>query len=151
MLSLLCTLRNSRLVSLPLLVFLLLVAAGCPSTVAKDNVSGKVTVAGEKVVMGTITFIGADGKTATGNITPTGYVVENPPKGECKITIKGMGLTLNAPVKDSSKDSEKVTKDMKMETPAMGATPPKKYESPENGLKFTVTSGKQKHDIDLSN
>jgi len=143
-----------RCASLALSLSVLVWSAGC-SKGAKDSVTGKVTLNGQKVA-GTMTFTGPDKKSATAPINPDGtYLVENPSKGENTITVKGFGTGPGAanpaafqpPAGDKGSD---MLKDKTVKTD-MGSPPPAKYatEGPANDLKFTVKGGKEKYDIDL--
>src|SRR5688500_13514210 len=69
-----------------LLLVCLLGPAGCgPRTAA---VSGKVAYRGKRLPAGRITFLGADGRVANGQINPDGtYQVQGVPVGEATITV----------------------------------------------------------------
>jgi len=71
-----------------LLLSTLIVGVGCGTTGPKDVVSGKVTYKGSPVE-GTITFITAAGKEFQGPITGGAYFLNDTPKGEVRVTIKG--------------------------------------------------------------
>jgi len=128
-----------------LFVALLVGLSGCDKKgdEAANSVSGKVTLNGEPVA-GIITFVGADNKEVSGPIKPDGtYTVANPPAGQVKILVKGMGGTLPTatPPKEAGGNMPKMG----------GVSPPAKYSAVNTtDLKFEVTSGKQKHDITLT-
>jgi len=118
----------------------LVLTTGCPGGKKKNEVTGKVTLDG-KAVAGTVVFIGSDGKELMTLIRPDGsYTIVDPPAGEVKIKITGP-LGIAAPGKDQAPAVGG------MET---GVPPPAKYASPDNGLKLTVTGGKQTYDIPLT-
>jgi len=111
---------------------------------AANSVSGKVTLNGEPV-LGTVVFVGADNKEAMSGIKADGsYSVPNPPTGQVKILVKGMGGAappVATPPKEGGGTMPK----------AGGVAPPAKYGAVNTtDLKFEVTSGKQKHDITLT-
>jgi len=124
---------------------------GCGPSGPSDVVTGKVSLNGQPVT-GTVVFVAADGKTVEGVAGPDGnYMISNPPKGEVSIIVKampGMGGPGPAMPKDmTGKDA------MGKTAGGMGqaVAPPGKYASQNNGLsKFTVTGGKQTHNIDLA-
>jgi len=151
-----CVSSGPRLGRIPLVLLLaaLVVAVGCGGKgTAKNSVSGKVTLSGDPVT-GTIVFVGSDGKTVEAPISPDGtYTVDNPPIGSIKIAVKGLSGPggMAPPTPSGAKDTDKLMgADKGKAASKMGGTPPAKYAVAESsGLTFTVTSGKQKHDIPL--
>jgi len=134
-----------------LLLAALVAAVGCPSKGAKNSVSGKVRLSGDPVA-GNIIFVGTDGKKVEAPISPDGtYLVENPPTGSVKIAVTSFG-NMAMPTPSGGKDTDKLMgADKGKVTTKMGVPPPAKYASADSsGLTFTVTTGKQKHDIDLA-
>jgi len=124
-------------------------AIGCGEPGPATVVSGKVTTGGEPV-SGTIHFVGADGTEAMAPVGPTGglYTVANPPVGEVTVLIKG-GLGGSPPaLKPPTGEGSKMTGMPEM--PKMGVAPPAKYADKANGIKYTVTAGKQQKDFDLA-
>jgi hypothetical protein len=108
---------------------------------AKDEVKGKVTLNGQPV-FGTVTFIGADKKELYSPISVNGeYIITNPPKGEGQFLVKGMGADI--PKGNEAKGDPKVKMDK-------GNEPPAKYALPNNGLKVTITGGKQEYNLELT-
>src|SRR4051812_18600270 len=88
--------RVLQSLSLSLFVALLVGLSGCDKKgdEAANSVSGKVTLNGEPV-SGVVIFVGADNKEYPSPIKPDGsYSVPNPPTGQVKILVKGMGGTL---------------------------------------------------------
>src|SRR5437764_1278775 len=59
---------------------------------AANSVKGKVTVQGNPVNAGTVTFHATvkDGKDASGPILNGSYRIEDPPVGQVKISVRGM-------------------------------------------------------------
>jgi len=138
-------LRSVRLACgfLVLSVGLLVGVTGCDSK-SKDpanSVTGKVSLGGQQVD-GEVVFVGTDGKQVPGPIKPDGtYIIVDPPQGEVKILVRPMGGGVGGAAVIQPKDA-----------PAMGGknAPPAKYHSvTTTDLKYTVTSGKQKYDIEL--
>jgi len=122
-----------------------LVVVGCGPKGPSDILSGKVTL-GDQTVSGSLTFIGPGKKEVTVPINPDGtYMVPGPERGENQIIVKG-GPMLPTPNPKASADMPGAGTGAKMG----GVAPPKKYENPDNGLKVTVTGGKQQHDITLT-
>jgi hypothetical protein len=143
-----------RCASLALSLSVLVWSAGC-SKGAKDSVTGKVTLNGQKVT-GTLTFTGPDKKSVTAPINPDGtYLIENPSKGDNTITVQGLGTgpgaapaNTFAPVTpDKGAD---LMKDKSIKGDTMGSPPPTKYATEAGGLKYTVKGGKETHNIELT-
>jgi hypothetical protein len=137
--------RALRTLSVCLFVALLAGLSGCDKKAdeAANSVSGKVTLNGEPVA-GNVAFVGADNKESPPSpIKPDGtYTIPNPPTGQVKILVKGMGGTapVTTPPKEAGGNMPKIG----------GVAPPTKYGAvATTDLKFEVTSGKQKHDIEL--
>src|SRR5262245_43896 len=127
---------------------LLLLAGGCASKgKGGDVVSGKVTVNGQPV-QGEVVFLGEGGKQArTLTNAEGGYVIENPPKGELTILVRAVSIGAPPP---PPKDVARAGMDTMAVSPGT-VSPPRKYAQPNNGLpKFTVTGGKQTHDVTLT-
>jgi hypothetical protein len=108
---------------------------------ARDSVSGKVTLNGEPI-NGMISFRSGENETSPVPILNGIYKIENPPKGEVDIIIKEMpgmeGINTASP-QDVSKTTVK-----------MAAIPPARYAVAGALPRFTVTGGKQTHDIPLT-
>jgi len=137
-----------KLINLALLsamLFAVTFVVGCgDSSGAKDQVSGKVTLNGQGV-NGFVVFVGADKKEAQGPLLNGIYHIDNPPKGEVDVLVKGMGGPVGpapTPPKDSSTTGT-------LGGTSGGAAPPPKYAVPGALPKFKVTGGKQTHDITL--
>jgi len=121
---------------------LVLILAGCAGGKKEETqVSGKVEVNGAAADPGSrVTYIGEGGKQAS-SVTGEGgaYTIMVPPVGNVQIVVTG-----NAVPKVSAGGSP---------PPGMmshpGAPIPPKYSRPNNGLTYTVTAGKQTHDINL--
>jgi len=133
-------------VSRALLLFSVLCLVGCSGKGgAKTTVTGKITF-NNQPVSGSVHFVGPGGKEVQGALLDGAYKVDDAEVGENKIAVKGIPGAA-APTVAPPKDAPKL--------PDMGAgaktgvAPPKKYESPENGLKYTVAPGKQTKDFEL--
>jgi len=121
---------------------LALTLAGCAGGKKEETqVSGKVQVNGAAADPGSkVVYIGEGGKQAS-SVTGEGgaYTITAPPVGNVHIVVMG-----NAVPKVSAGGSP---------PPGMmsqpGAPIPPKYSRPDNGLTYTVTAGKQTHDINL--
>jgi len=117
---------------------------GCgDSSGAKDQVHGKVTLNGEGV-SGFVVLVGSDKKEAQGPLLNGTYHVDNPPKGEVDVLIRGMA-GMAAPPGPKPKESPTTT----LPSSGSGVAPPPKYATPGALPKLKVTGGKQKHDITL--
>jgi hypothetical protein len=130
----------------------LLALAGCgPAT---GSISGKVTYKDKPLPGGMVTFFAADKKSQTAVIGTDGtYTIDRVAVGPAKIAV----LPPAAP--------PKMPPGMKMDAGKMGGAPeggspppsadkpvslPPKYQDPEKSeLTYTVTAGKQEHDIPL--
>jgi len=137
-----------------LLAFLctaLVTGTGCSSSGARDVVSGKVTVSGQNVSSGQIKFLKDGKEAAMGPILNGDYQIENPPKGEVDVVITGQ-LGGEGPLKrpPGAVGGAKEGGNLQGDAKSGGVNPPPKYGMPNNGLKFTVTGGKQKKDWDLT-
>jgi hypothetical protein len=124
--------------------FLLLVAAavglGCagPNGV-RDCVSGTVTLNGQPVE-GMIVFI-TGGEETLAPLVNGLYKIDNPPKGEVDIVIRGMEESAPlAPPRDAAAVAAGST----------GAAPPARYAAPGAIPRFKVTGGRQKLDLTLT-
>jgi hypothetical protein len=126
-------------VSLALLLALgTLAGCGGRGKAPDSSVSGKVTLGG-RAVAGQVVFVGSDQKEIAAPINPEGaYQINNPPKGEYQVVVKGVP---GVPVVPGTKAPG--------DAPPPGAAPPAKYAQPGNGLKFSITGGEQKYDIEL--
>jgi len=129
------------------LLLVLFLVTGCGKGGPKNSVSGKVLFK-DQPVMGSVTFVGPDGKEVSGPINPDGtYTVNDPPLGEDKIAIKGIPGMVNAP---PPPQGELPGMKGMPAPPKMAVPPPAKYANPANGLTFKVTGGKQTYNIDLN-
>jgi hypothetical protein len=143
-----------RVLAVVVLLPLLTVTAGCSGSGPKNTVSGKVTLKGQ-LILGSITFVGPNGKEVTAPINPdTSYLIPDPAMGENKIAIKGIpgAAPGGAPAEAGQPGLKKdMMKDMLSPT-TMGVPPPAKYATPggpDGKLTFTVTGGKQEFNIEL--
>ena len=140
---------------LTVLLASLVIATGCNTRGPKNMVSGTVKLDGQNVV-GTVVFVGADGKESTpGPITNGLYNIPDPPLGEVTILVKGSpGGSLGAgpdakPTIPKMKGAKGGSVDL---GPAAGTdvNPPAKYGKKETSpLKHTVKGGKETHNIEL--
>ena len=69
----------------PALLGLLL--TGCNSEPPTGVVKGKVTLDGNNLPSGIVTFVGPDGRRATGAINDGAYVADRVPIGKCKVSV----------------------------------------------------------------
>jgi len=116
---------------------------------AKNSVSGKVTLNGENVG-GTVTFVTVDTKKEfVSPIKQDGtYQIDNPPPGQVKVVVKGMGMGATVKPPPAGKD---VAKMPEMPGSAQGKEPPAKYASEKTTpLTYEVKTGKQTYDIPLT-
>ena len=106
-------------------------AAGCGGP---DAVSGKVTVRGQPVTSGMVTFVGADNKEAVGTITADGtYRITAPPRGAVRVTVKalpGLGGGAGVPAPSSLVRPPKNAPPMPPSTVPAGPKVPAKYANP---------------------
>ncbi len=133
------------------LVLLAGAVAGCGSR-SGATVSGTVRYKGKPVTSGEVVFLCQDGKVsvrapigADGSYTahdvpvgPAKLGVDNPPPAGGPAAPAG-----GAPANDPE------AREMKERASHYVATPPRYAAPEESGLSYTVTSGSQKHDIDL--
>jgi hypothetical protein len=130
-----------------LLLAAVLAGAGCGKKGPASTVSGKVTLNG-KPVAGTVTFIGPDNREITAPINPDGtYTVANPPAGQVQVVVRNLpgarpGMTPSIP--------RNVSMPGNVTSASVGLPPPMRYAWQNNGLAFSVTGGKQQHDIILT-
>jgi hypothetical protein len=128
---------------------------GCGNAGPATTVQGKVTVNGQPV-NGTIHFVAADGKEASGPIGPTGgtYTVSDPPLGEVTVLFKGGPAAAAAPLTPPKPleggPAPTMPGDTMKSTGAMGVAPPAKYSEAANGIKYTVTAGHNQKDFELT-
>jgi hypothetical protein len=129
---------RARLGVVALLVALAL-ACGCGGP---RTVTGKVTYASKPLKKGQISFVGANGKSASGTINDDGsYLVTNVPAGEVTVVVVSyfvegenkFGLT---PLKSA---------------PPMKSAIPTKYNDPAtSGLRYTLDSSRKTIHIELT-
>jgi len=141
-------------------VVVLTAVPGCPEKqqqLSGNYLKGKVTMQ-NKPVMGDLTFTPTDGKKGvTTRVMGDGnYLIENPPMGQCKITmsvIPGVGPPPTFEAPPPMKDMKEKTEDMMKKTQNKSQEyvyPPAKYATPDNGLKpYEIKPGRQEHDIQL--
>jgi hypothetical protein len=152
-----------------LVLFLGLAAAGCGS--ATGEVTGKVLFKGKPLSGGAVSFFPASGKGSnTSRIKEDGtYTVINVPVGTVKIVIAPPAAGQLDPklkmlaeavksgkTKLSQEELDKMPQEFRDAIEAGGSSSgpsakiPKEYTDPEKSvLEYTVTSGKQTHDIEL--
>jgi hypothetical protein len=137
--------RLSRLGGALVLAGLLLLAAGCGST-KTDSVTGKVTLDGELVKAGLVTFFGAANERKVSHINGDGsYRIDHPPGGTVKVTITSAVPNLPMP-----RNLPKASKGVPLPPMPASEALPKKYENPNNGLTLTIEPGQQTFDIALT-
>jgi hypothetical protein len=137
--------RATRLFPLLGLASALVLIPGCSET---NSVSGKVTLKGEPVKAGFVTFIGEDNHRKVANIGSDGeYTLNQPPMGTVKVTVAGVTTTAPAP-----KAGQRAMRDVHGVAQEEGSSQavPRRYADPNNGLTFNVTGGTQRFDIELT-
>jgi len=136
--------------SLAILVAILSGVTGCDKGPkgAKDSVSGTVKMNGENVT-GTVAFVGSDNTNKESPIKPDGtYQIDDPPQGQVKVLVKGMGGPTGAPALKPPAGGPEMPS---MPGMGKGATPPAKYASAATTpLTYDVKPGKQTFNIDLA-
>ncbi|HZT81080.1 MAG TPA: carboxypeptidase-like regulatory domain-containing protein [Gemmataceae bacterium] len=151
-----------------LLLALLFTLIGCGGPSA--SVSGKVTYKGQPLNGGTVVFQSTDGKWGGSSaIAEDGtYTIPKVPPGQVKIGVETKSVNPTVPKGGGGFMFKKGPADFKMKPPKDTAMPkdadktfyggdtkkyvdiPEKYADPEkSGLTYTVTAGKQIHNIDL--
>jgi hypothetical protein len=117
-----------------------LLAAGCG---ANASVSGRVTHKGKPLPAGTVTFLTADNKIFTSQITSDGtFTVPQLTAGTVKIGVQ-------TPPPQPADDSQ-APRPSDAPTPPPPVILPAKYADPNaSGLTLTVTGGSQTHNIEL--
>ena len=125
--------------------------SGCGSKTG--TVSGKVTYKDKPVPGGTVTFL-VDGKhTATSPIGTDGsYSIEKVPVGPAKIGVAPPPPAARLPggkMMDPSKFGSSAEKPAAGPTTKPFTLPPQYLNPNKSGLDYTVTGGKQEHDIPL--
>jgi hypothetical protein len=115
------------------LALLGLPAGGCGGETS-GTIVGKVAFRGQPVPGGFVDFVSEGGKVTTGRIQPDGtYTVSGVPVGRAAITVRDLSGGLGGAAG---------TKPLKL---------PLRYRSAEaSGLHYTVNSGRQQHNLDLS-
>ncbi len=155
-------LLRKGLVALPLLVCTFLGLIGCgPGQKDRAVVKGKVTIGGQALTGGTVTFTTKDNRQGTATIHPDGtYEMGDAPQGDVTITVavpqpsakeKMMGIEMG---KDKKMPEPPGGKDSKMPMPAMPdkfVLIPEKYSKVEtSGLTYKVGKGEQTKNIELT-
>jgi hypothetical protein len=144
-------------------LLLLAVCAGCSSS-SQGTISGKVTYQGKPVPAGTVVFVPqVQGGSFVAHIRDGEYKVENCPVGPAKIAVstpantdpmkRMMGSKMKRPPEIEEKLGRGGSADGSSSSPtdAPAVSIPPRYQDPEkSGLSYTVTSGSQVHDIDIS-
>lgn len=121
-----------------------LVAFGCAEKKREVTVTGKITIDGEPIPMGTITFVAADGDTPTGGgVIKDGEYTASVPPGEKTVLVVGNRSAGQEPEYQDVPDSPMRDK-YEMITPeaynAKHLTPLKvSIRESQNGLNFELT------------
>jgi hypothetical protein len=134
----------------------LVVAPGCAKPVG--DVSGKVTVKGQNLEYGTVTYMASDGTGYQGEIQPDGsYSIKGIPLGAAKIAVTSIDPEftnkMKAQVEKMRNQKEKPTlqTDMAKYDISKYRKAPEKYGNPESSeLQFDVKPGQNKKDIDIN-
>lgn len=137
--------------SVVVVTLLIATMAGCGDGGPATAVSGKVTTGGSPVV-GTIHFVGADGKEKMSPIGPTGgtYMIADPPMGEVTVLVKGDALATPEKPPTIPGAATPATPSGLASNASTSVAPPKKYADASGGLKYTVVAGRQTKDFDLA-
>lgn len=154
-----------RLGGIFLCLGLLVLSVGCGPP-ERAVVKGKVTLDDKPVPVGNVMFFGKDNATATGILDKDGnYVINDAPLGDVKITITvpkpppgGLEMMQRMKNNPGAKDTESVDpNDPSRRISIMGDIPenvvaiPDKYaDAATSGLTYTVQSGEQTRDIELT-
>ena len=137
--------KSRGLTILAVLLFLSALAGCSRST---GTVYGKVTIGGQPLNVGTVTFVPEDGQAQTCSIEPDGgYSVSKVPIGPCTIAV-------------TSGQPSRGMWNLQTRQPAEGGVPPgqpppfiripPRYNDPQqSGLTYDVPAGRQLHDIEL--
>ncbi len=149
------------------LLLSILFIAGCHATrpgEQQGEVSGKVTYKGKPLPGGRISFFGARGYNGMAIISPQGEYSIKAPLGECQIGVDN-SILKSDPKQEKYKgkiikkkpwdkaDGDKTGEEMKTSHGVTGiyVPLPAHYADPTtSGLKYTVRSGSQTYDIELS-
>ncbi|HJZ58674.1 MAG TPA: hypothetical protein VKE74_27275 [Gemmataceae bacterium] len=126
----------------------LALAAGCGG--GEGTVRGKVTVGGQPVTHGSITFLSEAGKrdSYTAGIVDGQYTTDPIPCGSTKVYISSREVPPGGPVGGGS-DLQATKKTAAKEKVVVVV--PEKYGSPEtSGLTYTVTRGSNTKDFELT-
>ncbi|HEY7314101.1 MAG TPA: hypothetical protein VH643_32420 [Gemmataceae bacterium] len=135
---------------------LLFLAAGCnrqPRSAAHADVSGKVLLQGQPLPGGRVTFTAVKGGfSSTGDIKEDGSYRINAPVGEVMVGVDNSMLQKTR--RGAPKQQPRLRPPgAEEEHPIKGrwVNIPSQYSDPQtSGLKYTVTSGAQNHDIELA-
>jgi hypothetical protein len=127
--------------------------AGCGGS--KGSITGKVYYKDAPLKGGTVTFVGSDKQSYLAEIQEDGsYSIENVPPGEAGITVETESLKPPNPYVLKNKPPEEMENGYKPPDFAAQAKRfvpiPGRYSDPDqSGLKYSVKSGKEEHDIKL--
>lgn len=115
--------------------------SGCSAgAVETTRLTGKVTVNGVPATSGAIAFYGPQNYVASSYINPDGtYEIENVPLGDVRVTV-----VTSPPISDGSgPNPANMTVVARKKVPTTRV--PTKYATPDNDLRFNVTSGMTKN------
>ena len=137
--------RSDRACGLTVLatIAMLFSFSGCGSL---NYVTGKVSYKGKNLNLGSVTFVGADGKKAIASISQDGtYKLIEPPLGQVKVAVQVVPLPKIAPVAPA-KDLPPPGKT----TPVQPVTIPANYaDHSKSSLTTELKTGSNIFDIDL--
>jgi hypothetical protein len=127
------------------LLLSIVVLVGC-SKPSSGTLTGKVTLNGEPVALGTIAFFSDDGGVVSSSIHDGRYRVEKAPLGHARITVQAHAASqMIVPIGHVQSSSSSQPK-----TPAKFAPIPARYADGEaSGLSHEVIAGPQVRDIVL--
>ena len=119
----------------------MLFAPGCGGRPMGD-ISGTVTFRGERLALGTITFINADGSVAQGNVEDGLYHIAKVPVGAVTIAV----FAHPSPIPPSMLDQVRPLPAFRKKFVPI---PKRDQNADQSGLTYTVVRGKQTHDVPL--
>ena len=136
-----------------LLCCLLVLVVGCAHkrrAAEHAEVSGRVLYKNKPVTGGSVAFVASDGFASSGVIDEKGNYTISAPVGDVRIGVDNRGVG-QKPMAAASKGAGRP--DAEPPTPIKGTyrqIPEKYYDPSTSGLTYTVKSGPQTHDIELS-
>ena len=122
-------------------VLAMLFASGCGGR-PMGEISGTVTFRGERLALGTITFISADGSVAQGNVEDGLYHIAKVPIGAATIAVFAHPSPIPPNLLDQVRPPPAYRK-------KFVPIPQRHHNADQSGLTYKVVRGKQTHDVPL--